>query len=180
MTEQRRTTHRGSRPIVVIGIGNLLMGDDGIGPCVVQTLSTLALPPNVEVIDGGLGGLSILDWLDGREQAIIVDAARMHRPPGTVVRFQPSDIQQSAGKEQSEALVHHQARVLDIPDFGRQLTTLPPITIYGIEPERVVAGDRLSTCGRRARDEAVRLILAELRDLQGDDEHGQVENSLSG
>ena len=156
------------------------MGDDGIGPRVAHALSRQPLPPNVEVVDGALGGLSILDWLDGRQRAIVVDAARMGRLPGTVVRFAPSETKLSMKNTGPDALAYHQAHILEILEFGRRLKTLPPVTIYGIEPDQVTPGDRLSACGRRALREAVGLILAELRYPQGDDEHGQVENPLGG
>jgi len=169
-------------PIVVIGLGNLLMGDDGIGPRVAQELATRSLPEGVEVIDGGLGGLSVLDWLEGRSHAFIVDAARMGKPPGTIVRFTLEDVTSPEGVSSEDAtsvLAWHETSVLSILEFGRHITNLPPIVIYGVEPQEVTPGDRLSPCGQEALTGAVKRILTELENCQGD-EHGQSENPYCG
>jgi len=216
-------------PFVVIGVGNVLMGDDGIGPRVADALRRAdkrqagerqagerqadkrqadkrqadkrqadkrqadkrqadkrqadkrqadkrqaSATRSVEIIDGGLAGLSLLEWLEGRRRAIIVDAARMGTRPGTIVRFSPDQVNAA-----EHSLAAHQASVLAIIEFGRGIMTVPPVVIYGVEPDRVEPGMRLSRRGRRAVGDAARRILAELRDWQGD-KHGQGEDPSGG
>ncbi|MCC6442733.1 MAG: hydrogenase maturation protease [Armatimonadetes bacterium] len=72
---------------VIIGCGSPLAADDGIGPEVVRQLENIELPPGVEVIAGGTPGLGLLDWLEGCERAILVDAVRSGGEPGAVYRL---------------------------------------------------------------------------------------------
>ena len=77
--------------VLVIGLGNPLRGDDGVGPRLVEELARREMPPGVQVLDGGAVGLGLLDLVEGRERVIVVDAAEMGRKPGEFVRFTPGD-----------------------------------------------------------------------------------------
>jgi len=70
---------------LVLGVGNVLMGDEGVGVHVAQRLAkNPAVMPGVEILDGGTGGFTLLDALTGCLRAVIVDACLDARPPGTV------------------------------------------------------------------------------------------------
>lgn len=75
--------------ILVLGIGNLLMGDEGIGVHAVRTLAETELPPEVTVVDGGTGGFHLLGWLEAFDRIVLIDAALDDRPPGTVSVTEP-------------------------------------------------------------------------------------------
>lgn len=77
---------------VVIGCGNPLAGDDGIGLRVIEELTRRGLPPEVKAIPAGLPGLTILGFLRGAQQAIIVDAADARQEPGTIICCQEKDL----------------------------------------------------------------------------------------
>ncbi|WP_258360761.1 hydrogenase maturation protease [Moorella sulfitireducens (nom. illeg.)] len=77
---------------VVIGCGNPLAGDDGVGLKVIEELERRELPPGVKTIPAGLPGLSLLDYLRGAEQAIIVDAVHAGQEPGTVICCQEKEV----------------------------------------------------------------------------------------
>jgi hydrogenase maturation protease len=74
---------------LVLGVGNLLLQDEGVGIHVVRALENEALPPGVDVLDGGTGGLHLLHWLQGYERIILVDATLDHHPAGTVCLIRP-------------------------------------------------------------------------------------------
>jgi hydrogenase maturation protease len=75
---------------LVLGVGNLLLQDEGVGIHVVRALENdEALPPGVDVLDGGTGGLHLLHWLQGYERIILVDATLDHHPAGTVRLIRP-------------------------------------------------------------------------------------------
>jgi hydrogenase maturation protease len=75
---------------LVLGVGNLLLGDEGVGVHVAQRLIAAGpLAPGTEVMDGGTGGFGLLDALTDCTRAIIVDAALDGRPPGTVTLRRP-------------------------------------------------------------------------------------------
>jgi Ni,Fe-hydrogenase maturation factor len=73
--------------VLVVGVGNILMGDDGVGVRVVHEISRrFHLPEGVEILDGGTSGLELLSYFSDRELVIIVDAVKSGLPPGTVVK----------------------------------------------------------------------------------------------
>ena len=72
---------------LIIGLGNPLRGDDGVGVRVAQILGNHTLPDGVEVLDGGTQGLGIVNLMEGRQRVILVDAAEMGRSPGEFVCF---------------------------------------------------------------------------------------------
>ena len=77
------------RSVLVLGLGNPLRGDDGIGSRVVEELIRRGLPEGVTALDGGTGGLDLLQVLEGWERVVVVDAADVGREPGQFVRFTP-------------------------------------------------------------------------------------------
>ena len=73
---------------VVLGLGNILLGDEGVGVRVVEALSAgYDLPPEVAVIDGGTSGMDMMDMLAGLDALIVADALRTDKPPGTIVHL---------------------------------------------------------------------------------------------
>ena len=74
---------------LVLGLGNVLMGDEGIGVYVVRELEKLPLPPNVECLDGGTGAFTLLEPLESAGRIILIDAANDDNPIGTVTRTTP-------------------------------------------------------------------------------------------
>ena len=75
--------------MLVLGIGNLLMGDEGVGVHVVRRLEAVPLPAGVELLDGGTGGFNLLPHLESHPRVIIVDAALDGHPEGTVRVLHP-------------------------------------------------------------------------------------------
>jgi hydrogenase maturation protease len=77
----------------VLGLGNVLMGDDGLGPAVVRAFEAeYVVGPGVEVIDLGTPGLDLLPWLADVDRVVIVDAVKSDLPPGTVRIYDKEDI----------------------------------------------------------------------------------------
>lgn len=74
---------------LILGIGNYLMGDEGIGVHLANRLSHCKLPPNVEVLDGGTGGFHLLEYFEAHDYVILVDATLDNRPPGTIRLIKP-------------------------------------------------------------------------------------------
>lgn len=75
--------------ILVLGIGNMLIGDEAIGIHVAKALNETKLPANVDVVDGGTGGFHLLSYLQGYKKIIFVDASLDDRPEGTVTLIEP-------------------------------------------------------------------------------------------
>nr|HID13996.1 hydrogenase maturation protease [Anaerolineae bacterium] len=128
--------------VLVLGLGNPLRGDDGVGCRLAEELARRELPPGVQVLDGGAVGLGLLDLMEGWERVIIVDAAEMGRRPGGFVRFTPSDVRLASVSDRFS--LHHAglSEVLVLADaLGR---ALPEMVIFGVQPAEVGWGEGLS------------------------------------
>ena len=110
---------------LVLGIGNILLKDEGIGVRVIEYLQKCPLPEDVELVDGGTAGADLIDILSDRRRVIIVDAVDLDAPPGTICRLTPRDWL----TEQEHPLSLHD---LDIPQ------TLAMTHILGCAPREVV------------------------------------------
>ncbi len=124
--------------VLLVGIGNILMGDDGIGVRVVHEIDNrFRLPEGVEVLDGGTSGLELLSYFSGRENVIIVDAVRSGLPPGTVVRIEGEDVPARFMTKISP----HQLGLSDVLAAATIAGKLPAkMVLFGIEPKRVELG----------------------------------------
>jgi hydrogenase maturation protease len=79
--------------IAVLGLGNVLMGDDGLGPAVIRAFEAeYVVPPGVEVVDLGTPGLDLLPWLADVDVVILVDTVRSDGPPGTLRLYDKADV----------------------------------------------------------------------------------------
>jgi len=149
------------KPTVVLGLGNPLMGDEGIGVYLIERLTRSAAEyPSVDFVDAGTGGLSVLQYLDGRRKAVLIDCAFMDEQPGAIRRFTPQEVRST------KVLAHeslHEVDLMRVIEIGRQLDQAPrEIVIFGIQPEQVEFGQGLSPTLMESIDEYVALILQEL------------------
>lgn len=144
---------------LVVGLGNPILGDDGVGWRVAEEVRRLR--PSLEVDCLALGGLSLMERLVGYDRAIIVDAIHTgHGRTGTVTTCPLSDLpDQSAG----HTTAVHDLSLPTALSLGRQMGAQLPeeITIVGIEAERVYDfSEELSTAVQEAIPVAVTAVLA--------------------
>jgi hydrogenase maturation protease len=129
-------------PILVLGIGNVLLKDEGIGAHVAQRLPSLSLPENVEVIDGGTMGLELLYLMENRDKVILIDAIQTTEPPGTIFRFQAREI---PGIIKENKLSFHQLGIYDTFKVSQYLgRQLPEIIVIAVQPKDISMGTELS------------------------------------
>ena len=143
----------------MLGLGNVLMGDEGIGVHVVRGLEQHPLPDNVECLDGGTGGFILLEPLQSADRIILIDAAADGNPPGTVTRTTPQ-----FSRDYPPTLTAHDVGVKDLLDVfymqgGNRAVVLYAITIDPLQP---ITMD-LSALGAKSANEAVQRILEELQ-----------------
>lgn len=146
---------------VIIGIGNPIMSDDGVGVAVARRLEDLVRAPWVEVVEGSIYSPDLLPVLEGRKKAIFIDAVDMKdTEAGAVFRF-PFD----------EGLLLQKSNPLSLHDFGvaeliataKLLDSCPPeIVLYAIQVKNVSLGEQLSSEVESAVDRVCSLILEEL------------------
>jgi len=132
-----------AKDVIVLGLGNPLMSDEGVGVYVVERLQKQAEKfPDVEFIDSGTGGMNVLHLIANRKKAIIVDCALMGQSPGTIRRFTPDDVK---SVKQVSHFSLHDVDILKVLELSKQLEECPPeVIIFGIEPTKVEQGDTLS------------------------------------
>ena len=75
--------------VLILGIGNVLMGDEGVGVHVIRHLESLRLPDDVACLDGGTGALVLLEPMEEAEQVVLIDATIDGNAPGTITRLEP-------------------------------------------------------------------------------------------
>ena len=80
---------KAEKETLVLGVGNLLLKDEGVGIHVIKALENEKLPAHVHLMDGGTGGLHLLSWLQGYDRIIMIDATLDNNLPGTVRLIQP-------------------------------------------------------------------------------------------
>jgi hydrogenase maturation protease len=117
----------------VIGVGNILLSDEGIGVHVAGELSKRGSPPGVEFVDGGVAGAGLLGLIEGQEKVAIVDAVEAPFPPGTVLRLSPDDLGEGPGTSWSL----HDLNLAHVMGLMRLRDTLPEMMILGIVPADV-------------------------------------------
>jgi len=154
--------------LLVAGIGNVFLSDDGFGVEVVSRLAGADLPAGVRLMDYGIRGMHLAYDLAGYEQAILIDAAPRGEPPGTVYVIEP-DLPPAGGSDCVEPAAESVGPFFDAhgmqPDVVftmlDQLTDQRPsrILVVGCEPATVEYGMGLSEPVASAVDEAVRVVL---------------------
>ncbi len=129
-------------PVLVLGVGNVLMKDEGVGVHTAQKLLNMPLHPGVEVLDGGTMGMELLNCLEDREKVILIDVVNTNEPPGTLFRFTTDEILQATDNNK---LSFHQLGFFDIIKVARMLEkTLPEIVIIAVQPKDISMGMELT------------------------------------
>ena len=145
---------------LIIGVGNLLLKDEGVGVHVVQELQKKELPPSVEVHDGGVAGIGLLDFFPGASKVMLIDAAEMNLEPGTLVRFTPEEVAGNYGGPRFSA---HDIGLLEVLELARALGQCPPeVVIFGIQPKEISWGTELSPEVQVSIPKVVEAVLKEI------------------
>jgi hydrogenase maturation protease len=143
---------------LVLGLGNVIMGDEGVGVHVVRALEKHTLPSGVECLDGGTGGFILLEPLENADHIILIDAAADGNPPGTVTRTTPR-----FSKDYPPTLTAHDIGVKDLLDAFYMQGGTREVVLYAIaiDPRQPISMELSIECARAA-ETATYEILAEL------------------
>ncbi len=151
---------------IVVGLGNPLMADEGVGTVLVDELSKLAaagkLPSEtIEYYDGGCGGMYLLHTIAERKKAILIDCCLMGTEPGTIKRFTPDDV--NSVKKMAH-LSLHEVDILKVIELAKQLGQCPEeIVIFGIEPVKIEPQMHLNELIKAKLDDYIAEIFKELK-----------------
>jgi hydrogenase maturation protease len=146
--------------VLILGLGNLLLRDEGVGVHAVNALARrYRLPAGVEALDGGTSGTELLDTVAGRERLIVCDAIKSDALPGSAVRIDGDRIAAFFARRISP----HQLGLSDLLANLELLGERPEhVTIIGIVPGDLGLGTELSATGREGMEKGIELILEDL------------------
>lgn len=149
------------KKIAIIGVGNILLGDEGIGVHVVRELENARLPKNVEVYDCGVSGMKILNILEGFDKAIIIDAVKAGGKPGEIYRFAleealTGDIRMTSLHELDLITAIKIAKLTNAYKLPKE------VVVIGVEPKSLEESLELSPEVKKAIPEVIKLVFKEI------------------
>jgi hydrogenase maturation protease len=143
----------------VLGVGNVLLGDEGVGVHAVRRLIDRGLPPGIEAFDGGTEGFGLLDVVSSCARLVVVDCVRGGEGPGTVYRFEPGEIDMVSDRYATSI---HQVGILEILHLAALVGQRPRTTIVGVEPASLEIGIGPSAAVAARLEAVCDLALAEI------------------
>ena len=150
-------------PRLILGIGNILLKDEGIGVHTVKRLQQMDLPSDVEIIDGGTLGFGLLPCLEGRKKIILLDAIQAEEgEPGNIYRFHPEEVRHIALRTKFS---FHQTSFFDIVQFAEYLIkNKPEVVIIAVQPKDISPGMELTPEIEARIPALIKLVMEELKD----------------
>jgi hydrogenase maturation protease len=121
-----------TKKILILGIGNYLMGDEGIGVQVANKMIHEQLPKGVDVLDGGTGGFHLLEYFEQYPNVILIDATLDQNPPGTIRLIKPK-----FAKDFPPAMSTHDIGLKDMVSALQLLGTMPIIDLFVVSIESI-------------------------------------------
>jgi hydrogenase maturation protease len=156
---------RETGPLVVLGIGNVLLRDDGVGVHLIRELGRRAasgealLPPQTQLVDGGTLGLDLLSLIAGARAVLLLDAAVLGGTPGHITVLRGDALRARSGGPRAVL----PAGIDDLLAAARLGDLLPAaVSLVGVEPDEIAAGLDLSAAVRAALPAAVAAAIGEL------------------
>ncbi len=167
-------------PTLIVGVGNEVLQDEGVGVHVVRALERCGLPEHIGLVNGATDGLALLGRFDGVQRLVLVDAMDMRCAPGTIITVRPDEVRRLHAMERMSL---HGMGLLDALDVAAALGLLPPeVYIVGVQPAVVAWGLELSEAVREALPKVVEAVLSVALGAQGTRKelspYGQVEANL--
>lgn len=124
-----------AKEMLVLGIGNLLMGDEGVGVHAARMLESECLPEDVKVVDGGTGGFHLLSYFHDFDPIVLIDATMDGKPAGTVTLTTPK-----YSNEFPRSLTAHDIGLRDLIETAELTNGLPEIYLVAVSIEEVLSG----------------------------------------
>ena len=148
--------------ITVLGLGNILLRDEGVGVHAIEELrKAYDFPENVEIIDGGTMGLDLLHFIEDADKLLIVDAVNLKKEPGTIAIIEDSDIPAFV----STKLSIHQIGLPDVIYALKLMDLTPPrMTLIGMQPESLETGLAMSAAIKSNLGQLLNAIITKLNE----------------
>ncbi len=151
---------------LIIGCGNLLRGDDAVGPLVIRHLWELGLPPGVRCADGGTGGMDVAFQMRGMQRVILVDACRSGAPPGTIFRTTGRKVEQLPPLTGINLHAFRWDHALAFAHWLLKEEYPQQIVVYLLEGASFELGDGVSPAVAAAQQRLVQLLWEEIQGVE--------------
>jgi hydrogenase maturation protease len=153
-----------AKHILVLGVGNILLGDEGTGVRVIQKLEAeYVFSENVELFDGGTLGLKLLDPIVNSDHVIVVDIVRGDGPPGTIYRIREEDLPKKIPYKSSL----HELNIVETLIYAEELGSRPGAVVIGVEPGEWTSWSTELTESVRSRMEEITAAVLKEVELAG-------------
>lgn len=150
------------RSVLILGVGNILLRDEGLGVRAVEYLrERYEIPPSVEVVDGGTAGLGLLELLRDFSNVIIIDALAADSPPGTIFRITERELKKSP----PFMTTAHEIGVADLLAVAELEGITPDVVVIGMEPGELSPGLELTPLAAAKLPRIAELVKSELEGL---------------
>lgn len=142
----------------VIGIGNILRKDDGVGVHVIKELEKQLDNSFVELVDGGTSTLDMLGYFLDYDKVVVIDCLRAGYEPGTIYKIKTEEIKDY----NKENLSIHDVQILDVVKIANMFGKHPQVMIFGVEPKEISFDLEISDTIKNKIPEVVNLVKLEL------------------
>ncbi len=146
--------------VIVLGVGNLLLSDEGVGVHVAKKLMEMELPPGVQVVEGGTDGFRLMNVVTEADRLIIVDAVKGGEAPGSIYRF---DIKDAPTYPDAYKTSVHQIGILEVVHLSELVGKTPETTIIGVEPRSLDLGMELSPEVEATLPRIIEIVFQEIK-----------------
>ncbi|MEW6161782.1 MAG: HyaD/HybD family hydrogenase maturation endopeptidase [Nitrospirota bacterium] len=145
---------------VILGVGNLLLSDEGVGVHIANELMKMELPPEVSVVEGGTNGFHLINVITEADRLIVIDAVKGGGAPGSIYRFDINDVRNCPSGFKTSV---HQIGILEVIDLSGLIGKTPQTTVIGVEPKSLELGMELSPEIKAKIPRIIELIFEELK-----------------
>jgi len=150
--------------LLILGVGNIFMKDDGIGIYSAHELKKSNLPHGVKVIDAGTMGPGLIDLMRETAKVIFLDAVEMGKTPGTVVRLTAEELEQI---DDGASYSLHEIKLPQVLQLAGRLGISPEVVIFGMQPKEIGLGNTLTPPLKKAIPHMVESVLREIHNPNG-------------
>ena len=144
---------------LIIGIGNMLCCDEGVGVQVIQQMEFMELPGPIELLDMGTSTMDLISHLEGVKKLIVIDAMKTGGTPGTIYKFKPEDLMPKG----EEPISLHEVGLLETLTTAKKMGMEIDTVIIGVEPKVIDWGLELSEEVKKKIPAVIEAVLEETK-----------------
>jgi len=144
--------------IAIVGCGNLLRGDDGVGPILIRKLWEIGLPSFVKLADGGTAGMDVLFQIKGAKHVIIIDACKTGAEPGTIYEVPGEEFENIPLPQQLNLHAFRWDHAISVGRWLLKDEFPEKITVYLVEAQNIDYGMELSEPVKEAMEQLIEII----------------------